>query len=145
MSSLDALKYRVTVTPSYYAGAIVFLLYSIAILLALFIIPISSISLLFYLILFLIVFIAAKKAYQQSFEFKVSESGLIEREVNGSLYLGKISNSSFYNGFVIFLKLEVKGNMLSDQKDRQFMTIYKDAVTEKHYRLLARLINSGRE
>ena len=142
MSSLDALKYRVTTAPSYYAGAIIFLLYSIVISLTLFIIPLSPISLFFYLILFLIALIAANKAYKQSFEFRMSEFCLIEREVDGRLYNGKISDGSFYNGFVIFLKLEIKANILSDKKEKQFMTIYKDALSEEHYRLLARLINN---
>ena len=145
MLSSNALKYKITVTPSYYAGVLIFLLYSLVISLSFFVIPISSISIIFFLILFFLAFIAANKAYQQSFEFKLSESGEVEREVAGKVYHGKISEDSFYNGFILFLKFAVDRNILSGKKDKQLMIIYKDAVTEEQYRLLARVINSRRD
>lgn len=144
MSFSNALKYKIVITPSYYAGVSVFLLYSIAILLALFVTPLSSFSLFFYLLLFLIALIAAKKAYNQSSEILVSESALVQRTLGGKQYHGKISEGSFYNHFFIFLQLKEMSSGLADKQARQYMTLYRDAISKEHYRLLARLINSGR-
>ncbi|MCP5076811.1 MAG: hypothetical protein GY951_01965, partial [Psychromonas sp.] len=60
------------------------------------------------------------------------------------VYSGKIGQHSFYNGFFIFLQLDIQNSVFTQQTSKQFITIYKDAISEEQYRLLARLINSGR-
>jgi hypothetical protein len=144
MSSLNALKYKITITSSYYAGIVIFLLYSIVILLTLFVTSFSLISLLLYLLLFATALYAARKTFLQQDELLFSESGLVERMLAGTRYHGKISSGSFYNRLFIFLKIDVKSTVISGKNKPQFITIYKDAVDEEQFRLLARLINSGR-
>lgn len=144
MSSLNALKYKITVTSSYYAGIAIFLLYSIVIALTLLVTSLTFTSLFFYLLLFATAFYNAWKTFQQQDELLISESGLVERVVADKRYHGKISRGSFYNGLFIFLKLNVKSTVLAGKNKKQYITIYKDAVSEEQFRLLARLINSGR-
>lgn len=83
-------------------------------------------------------------AYRQTSTFILSESGRLERELNGKTYYGEIHRASFYNGLFIFLVVEVTENPLSTKMSKQFITIYCDAIDKESYRLLARLINSGR-
>ncbi|GLS92655.1 hypothetical protein GCM10007916_37270 [Psychromonas marina] len=144
MSSLSALRYKITVNPSYYAGIVVFLLYCLAILLALFVTPLTLISSILYLLLFLIAFIAAKYAVRQVAELLLSESGLVERKLGDKDYAGQISEASFYNRFFIFLILKEMKSGLFDKGEKQFVLIYRDAISVADYRLLARIINSGR-
>ena len=144
MSSLNALKYKITVSRSYYAGIAVFLLYSSVIALTLLVTSLTPISLLLYLLLFAIACYSARKAFQQQDELLISESGLVERVLEDTRYHGKINGGSFYNGCFIFLKLDVKSTVMAGKEIKQFMTIYKDAISEEQYRLIARLINSGR-
>lgn len=144
MSFLSALKYKITINRSYYAGAVIFLLYNIVIVISLLASPLSIIPSILHFLLFLITLYATKKAYLQSNSFMLSESGLVERMLNGKHYYGKITRGSFYNGFFVFLILEMTENPLMGKSNKQFITIYHDAVSEYHYRLLARLIISGR-
>jgi len=108
------------------------------------VVPLSFISFPLYFILFCIALYAAKKSFVEQGWLLLSESGLVERKVNGKLFNGNIGHSSFYNGFFIFLQLDINSSIFSKKKSRQFMVIYKDAITHEQYRLLARLINSGR-
>ena len=94
--------------------------------------------------LLLIALIAAQKAYLHSAQFMLSESSLVERVIGDKTYYGKIGRGSFYNGFFIFLILEVTDSVVIGKSNKQFITLYSDAVTASDYRLLARLINSGR-
>lgn len=144
MSSLSALKYNISIRSSYYAGMVIFLLYSLVILLALFVAPLTNISLIFYCLLLLVALYAARKAYLQHDELLLSESGQLERRIGELRYHGQINAGSFYNGFFIFLKLDIKSAVFNEKKSTQFITIYKDAVSEEQYRLLARLIHNGR-
>jgi hypothetical protein len=144
MSSSNALKYKITVNPSYYAGIIVFLLYNIVISLTLFVTSFTTISFFLYLLLYAIAIVAAKKAFLQHDEFLISESGLVERSIDDKRYHGKISPGSFYNDWFIFVKFDVKCTAISGKNSKQFITIYKDAISEEQFRLLARLINSRR-
>jgi len=144
MSSLNALKYKIIIHRSYYAGAIIFLLYSMVIVATLFVTPVTAISSIFYGLLLLITLYASKKAYLQSTQFMLSESGMIERVIGDKPHYGKISRASFYNGFVIFLIIDINDSLPLDNRHKQFVIIYSDAVSEADYRLLARLINSGR-
>lgn len=97
-----------------------------------------------YIILFLIAVFASKKSFSEQGELLFSESGLVERRAEGKYFNGKIGRYSFYNGFFIFLQLEITGTGFTKKSTKQFITIYKDAITDEQYRLLARLINSGR-
>ncbi|MEI6898199.1 MAG: hypothetical protein V5786_12105 [Psychromonas sp.] len=119
--------------------------YSIVIFFAFFVTPLTLLSSIFYLLLFLIALYAAKKAYLQSLSFMVSETGLVERTIGDRFYYGKISRSSFYNSGFIFLILEMSESLVIDKNEKQYITIYHDAITTSEYRLLARLINSGRD
>jgi len=144
MSSLNALKYKITVKRSYYAGIAIFLLYFSAILLSFPVVPVSPLSLLFYLLLLLIALYAAKKAYSQQAELLLSESGLVERVVGNKSYNGRVGRYSVYNALFILLQLDIQNSVFTEQTSKQFITIYKDAISEEQYRLIARLINSGR-
>ena len=144
MSSLNALKYKITVRRSYYAAAVIFIFFCVVIITTLFVTPLSLLSSIFYIILLFIALYAAKKVYQQSSMFMLSESGLVERVIGDDVYYGKISSASFYNGFVIFLVLEISDSLIISSNHKQFIIIYNDAVSKSDYRLLARLIYSGR-
>ncbi|PKF60523.1 hypothetical protein CW745_14380 [Psychromonas sp. psych-6C06] len=144
MSSLNALKYKITVGRSFYAGVSIFLLYCAVIFLASLLVPLSLNSLFFYLTLSLIALYAAYQATSFSCSFRLSEAGHIEYSLNGSGYQGGVSPHSFYCHFFIFLIIDVKGRSLGDKSTKQVMVIYKDAVRTVDYRLLARLINIGR-
>jgi len=144
MSSLSALRYKITVNPSYYAGSAVFLLYGFVICLALFVTPLTIVSSVLYLLLFLITLFAAKNAVSRVATFLLCESGLVERKLGDKYYAGEISAASFYNRFFIFLILKGMKSGLFDKEEKQFIIIYRDAISVQHYRLLARIINSGR-
>ena len=144
MSSLNALKYKVSVNASYYAAGVMFLLYLLVIMLTLTVVSLSFFSLPFYFILFGIALYASKKSFLEQGVLLLSDSGLVERILGGKSFNGSIGQSSFYNGFFIFLQLEVTNSTFLQKKNRQFMIIYKDAITNEQYRLLARLIKSGR-
>lgn len=122
----------------------IFLLYIFIILLAIFVVPLTTVSLIFCFLLFTIALYASRKAYLKHDELLLSESGLLERRVGELLYHGKINPGSFYNGFFVFLQLDIKSAVFTEKDSKQFITIYKDAVSEEQYRLLARLINNGR-
>lgn len=144
MSSLNALKYKITVNPSCIAGIIIFLLYCVVIFFALFVTALTPTSSIFYLLLLSVAYFAAKNAAKHAGEFLLSESGLVERRLGDNDYAGKISEACFYNRFFIFLIFKEMRSSLSDNGKKQFMIIYRDAISEEHYRLLARIISSGR-
>lgn len=144
MSSLNALKYKVSVNASYYAAGVMFLLYLLVIMLTLTVVSLSFFSLPFYFILFGVTLYTSKKSFLEQGVLLLSDSGLVERIIRGKSFNGNIGQSSFYNGFFIFLQLEVTNSTFLQKKNRQFMIIYKDAITNEQYRLLARLIKSGR-
>lgn len=144
MSSLNALKYKVHIKRSYYAGAAIFLLYLFVILVSFRVVSASPVSLFLYLLLFLIAVYAANKAYQQQGELALSDSGLVECIAGDKTCSGKIGRYSLYNGLFIFLHLDIQNSAFTQQTSKHFITIYKDAISEEQYRLIARLINNGR-
>lgn len=80
------------------------------------------------------------------FSCLLSDTGNIE--INKPIQIsGNISSRSFYNGWVIFLCIEITEPLLVSSKEKHnkpkkwFVVLY-DSVTEKEYRLLARFINS---
>lgn len=145
MLSSNALKYKISVSPSYYAGIVISLLYLLLLLLSLMVVSLTIMTLFFYAVLVVFALYAGRKAYLQTDQLLLSESGLVERNIGELCYSGKISPRSFYNGFFILLRLEMKEGVFTVKNTTQFITVYKDAVSEEHYRLLARLINSGRD
>jgi len=142
MSSSSALKFKIAIKPSYHAGVSLFLLYSFVISLAFFVTPLTTYSFIPYLLLFLVALRAAIKAYNSSEELLVSESGFIEKGEGDTYFQGQICATSFYNHCFIFLKLKKQDLHLADNGKNEYMTIYRDAVSDAHFRLLARLIRN---
>ena len=110
-----------------------FLLYFIVILLSLFAVSVSILVCVLYLILLSIALYATYTVYLQKAELLLSESGLVERVEEGKCYSGKIGQHSFYNGFFIFLQLDIKNSVFTEKTTKQFLTIYKDAISEEEY------------
>ena len=146
MPSLNTLKYNVTVKPSRYAAYLVFSLYGVVLVLLLWIFGLSWLTLPIFIILLMIASYGARKAYQQTYALKLSDSGRIEVLINGDLISGVIANASFYNGCFISLKVVKESSELFIARERENKTIvvYRDAVSDAEYRLLARVINLGR-
>jgi len=150
MSYSNALRYNISVTTSIYGGVFVFTLYFSLILLLLVMFGLTWLSLFFSLVLLIIAAYAGKKSHQQTYNIKLSDTGQVEVVFsNQQLISGEISPSSFYNGFCIFLHLQrspigLPNLMIQSKPSKKFFVIYKDAVKENEYRLLARTINIGR-
>lgn len=149
MLSSNALKYSLVINPSVYAGIAVFSLYFSLVLLLLLIFNISWLSLPFLILLLLVAIYGAQKACRKSYTLKLSDSGVIEvLFANGDLITGKISPSSFYNSLFLSLHLINSASDFSKKnslkkKYQSRIVIYRDAIGEPEYRLLARLINFG--
>jgi len=150
MSYSSALKYNICVNTSIYGGVFVFTLYSSLILLLLLIVELTWLSIILSLFLLVIAAYGGKQSYAQTYNIKVSDSGKIDLVfANKQSISGEISSSSFHNGFCLFIHLQIRPTKLSNliiQKKpaKRFVVIYKDAVKEEEYRLLARLIKIGR-
>lgn len=137
------LKYNINVKRSLYAAILVFSLYSFVILLLLLIFNISWLTFPLYILLLAVALYGAGKAHRQRYQLKLSDSGQVEVSVDGELIPGLVAASSFYNS--LFLSLHLKNNPndfsnISNNK-RFSVVIYRDAVSESEYRLLARLVN----
>jgi len=150
MSYSSALKYNIVVSTSLYGGVFVFTLYSSLILLFLLVVELTWLSIILALFLLLIAAYGGKKAYAQTYNIKLSDTGKIDLSfANQQLISGEISSSSFYNGFCLLIHLQSRPTDLSSlilekKPAKRFIVIYKDAVKEDEYRLLARLIKTGR-
>jgi len=150
MSYSSALKYNICVNTSIYGGVFVFTLYSSLILLLLLIVELTWLSIILSLFLLVIAAYGGKQSYAQTYNIKVSDSGKIDLVfANKQSISGEISSSSFYNGFCLFIHLQIRPTELSNliiqqNPAKRFVVIYKDAVKEEEYRLLARLIKIGR-
>ncbi len=145
MLSATTLKYKITGKRSRYAAIAVFALYCCVILLLLLIFSISWLTLPLYLLLLAIAVYGAGQAYRQRYLLELSDSGLVEVRMfaDGRVISGIVSTSSFYNQLFLSLHLKNNPNDLlrpSDSK-KQAIIIYRDAVSEAEYRLLARSIN----
>ncbi|MFT6927233.1 MAG: hypothetical protein ACJAZP_002863 [Psychromonas sp.] len=149
MSYSSALKYNIVVSTSLYGGVFVFTLYSSLILLLLLVVELTWLSIILSVFLVLIAAYGGKKAYAQTYQLKLSDTGKIDVVfANKQLLRGEISSSSFYNGFCLFVHLQSRPTDLSNliihkKPAKRFIVIYKDAVKEDEYRLLARLIKTG--
>ena len=145
MLSSSTLKYNISVRRSFYAAIFVFSLYCSVIVLLLLIFNISWLTFPLFILLLAVAVYGAGKAYRQRYQLKLSDSGQIEVFVNGELIRGLVSASSFYNS--LFLSLHLKNNpndFSTISKSKKFsVVIYRDAVSESEYRLLARVINFG--
>ena len=147
MSSSHALKYNILSNTSIYGGVLVFSLYSLIILLVLLIFDLTWITIVCSLILLVIAIFAGNHTYTQTYSLKLSDRGEIELILtDGAVMAGKISNASFYNGFCVYLYIETNSiNLLRPAKSsNKLIVIYKDAVNSEQYRMLARLIHTGR-
>jgi hypothetical protein len=149
MSSANTLKHDITVKHSLYAAAFVFFLYGFIIVLLLLIYRISWSILPLYTFLLAVAVYGTGKAYRQRYSLKLSDRGFVELKTStdGSSASGVISASSFYNNLFISLHLKSKPNDFTTINESRKVTvvIYRDAVSESEYRLLARLINFGRD
>jgi len=146
MQSLNTLKYNVTVKPSRYAAYLIFSLYGIVLALLLWIFGVSWLTLPIFIILLMLASHGARKAYQQTCVLRLSDSGRIEVLIDGELVAGVIADTSFYNGYFISLKV-VKENselFIARERNNKPIVVYRDAVSDDQYRLLARVINLGR-
>ncbi len=98
------------------------------------------------IILFAIAYKMAFLTYLQTYQVEVSELGEISLSLeSGRVIEGVISASSFYNGFCIFLKVKIDSSLLtfeSQPKENGYLVIYRDSLSQEHYRLLARLIHT---
>jgi hypothetical protein len=147
MRFANTLKYNITVKRSFYAAAFVFALYCSFIILLLLIFNISWLTFLLYLLLLVIAVYGARKAYQFKCHLKISESGQVNVIVKGETINGVVSTSSFYNALFISLCLKSDPSdftNISHSKKRAII-IYRDAVSELDYRLVARIINFSRD
>ncbi|MCG6201487.1 protein YgfX [Psychromonas antarctica] len=151
MLSSNALKYNIAVHPSFYAGGVVFLLYFYLLLLSLLILGLSGLMFSFFVFLSAVALYGGKKAYGQEYDLRLSDSGLVEIVCeDNDVTIAEISRSSFYNHFCLCLHLQKVHTDISNLIDKKkkvekfFVVIYRDAVSEAEYRLLARLINTGR-
>lgn len=149
MSCSSALKYNICVSTSIYGGVFVFTLYSSLILLFLIVVELTWLSLILSLFLLMIAAYAGKKSHDQTYNLKLSDTGQVDVVFsNKQLMSGEISRSSFYNSFCLFIHLQSRATDLSNlitpkKPTNKFIVIYKDAVQEDEYRLLARLIKIG--
>jgi hypothetical protein len=147
MQSASTLKYRISVKRSVYAAILVFSLYSSVILLLLLTLGISWLTFPVFVLMLIVAVYGARKAYQQSYLIKLSDTGQVEVSENGELITGLVSTSSFYNGIFISLHIALNYNdfTISNHGKKFSVVIYRDAVSESEYRLLARVINFGRD
>ena len=143
MQSANTLKYKITVKPSFYAAAFAFILYSSVVIILLLIFNISWLTFPLYILLLVIAVHGVRKAYQTKFYLELSESGQVKIIVKEEVIRGVVSASSFYNGLFISLYLKNERNDFTDKSNskKSTLVIYRDAVKESDYRLLARIIN----
>ena len=150
MSYSSALKYNIFVNTSIYGGVFVFTLYSSLILSLLLVVELTWLSITLSIFLLGIAAYGGEKSYANTYIIKLSDTGKMEVIfANKQLIRGEIGTSSFYNGFCLFIHFQSRSTNLSNiitQKKpfKKFIVIYKDAVKEKEFRLLARLIKIGR-
>jgi len=129
---------------------LVFSLYSTIMLLILLIFDLTWLTIFFSIILLVIAIYAGKNTYEQTYSLKLSENGEAELILADEVMItGKICNASFYNGFCVYLYIQANPTDLSNllrpiKNSKKLIVIYKDAVSTEQYRMLARLINTGR-
>lgn len=149
MLSSSTLKHNITVNSSIYASIFVSSLYCSIIILLLFFFGISAVTAPLFLLLLVIAGYGARKAYRQKYRLKMSDSGQIEviSSVNDGVISGVVCTSSYYNGLFLSLHLKSSENDFSSlcHIKKFSVVVYRDAVSESEYRLLARLINFGRD
>jgi len=147
MQSAQTLIHNIDVKHSIYAGSVVFALYALPIALLLLFVGITWLSAPLFLMLCGIALYGVRNAYLQTSLLKLSATGYIEVNLNGELKVGFISRTSFYNGCFMSLNVVSRHDdfLLGNPDKSFFVVIYRDAVDEFEYRLLARMINFGHE
>jgi hypothetical protein len=80
---------------------------------------------------------------RKTFLFTISENGEIAFHSPALGFVeGKIKHSSFYNGLFLFIHIAHKRRLVDKSKNRSSsLVIFRDALSEADYRLIARLIN----
>lgn len=125
------------------------MLYLFVILLSLLVVELSWLTAPFFVLLLIIAIYGGKKAHGQLYNLKLSDSGLVDVvSESNAVISAKISPSSFYNSFFLYLHLQdnpMHPSLIGRNISDFVIVIYRDAVSEEQYRLLARLINNGRD
>lgn len=148
MSSLSVLKYNIQAKPSFIGKRLVMAFFVIFAILLILLWGVSWLSFSILIIYSLVVFSFVKSLQPIPFHCLVAENGSIE--INKPYFLlGEISGRSFYNGWVLFLCVEEKSKLLINteqkhNKSKKWFVVFCDSVSNKEYRLMARLINTGR-
>ena len=125
------------------------MLHFLLIVLFLVIFELTGLSFVLALLLLIIAAYQGRRSYAQTCTIKLNDAGQIAVIfANKQLVSGEIGPSSFYNGFCLCLHVQRSSNALPNliphqKSPAKFIVIYKDAVKEDEYRLLARLINLG--
>jgi len=149
MSSSNALKYNIHNKPSFIAKALAMIFFLTIAFLLMLLWGIGWASFLCLLAYLSAVFYIVYSLPFLPFSSRLSESGAIE--INQPINVaGDISARSFYNGWVLFLCVEVNQPLLVNDrhkqskhnKPRKWFIVFHDSVTDNEYRFLARLINS---
>lgn len=143
MQFVTTSKYNIAVKRSFYAAVFVFALYCSVIISILFVFDVNWLTFPLYIVLLIIAIYSAKKAYQSKYYLIINEAGEIKVTESGKTVTGIVSASSFYNGLFIFLYLKNDPNdfSISNRNKKNKVVIYRDAVNESDYRLIARIVN----
>lgn len=139
------LKHNIKIQPSFYAGCVVFSLYFFIILSLLLFSGVSWLSTPLYICLCLWAVKATRKVAQCHYQVQISEAGDLQiKNEKGKIRKGKIKTSSYYNRFFLSLHLQQNDTLLQKKSDYSIL-IYRDALSDPEYHLLARLINTERQ
>jgi len=148
MSSSIALKYNIQTKPSFVAKVLVMLLFFVSFVLLFILWGIGWFSFPF-IVIYIVSFIYFTYFLKQlPLQYLLSDNGSIE--INSPIFLlGNISSHSFYNNCVLFLCIEEHDPLQvqttqKHNKPKKWLVMFCDSVTEKEYRLMARLITSAR-
>lgn len=142
MLSSNALRHDLSAGPSIYRGIVLFALYCFPVtLLVVFFKGKIVYGLCF--IAFCVAGYVARLGSRKTFFFEISESGEIALHSPAlAVVEGKIKHSSFYNGLFLFILIAHKNRLAEkSQKRSSRFVIFRDALSEEDYRLIARLMN----
>ncbi|WP_354623134.1 protein YgfX [Psychromonas sp. MME2] len=151
MPYYNAIKYSIIVERSIYAALVTTGAYCVLIISFLTLFDFNWFaSSPFFVLLVAIAVYGGKKSYEQCYQLKFSDAGDVELLLaSGEVMRAKVTASSFYNSFFLSLHLQSKEPMAGGQcaalkKKARRVVIYRDAVSTKEYRQLARLLHFGR-
>ena len=146
MSSSSALNYNIQNKPSLFAKVLVMMFFLSN---GLFLLLLWGVG--WFSFLFLILYLATSTYFVCSLKLLplaclLSDAGGIEIKQPIQI-MGNISPRSFYNGWIIFLCVDITDPLLVSNKQkhnnlRKWFVVFYDSITEKEYHLFARLIKS---